>query len=146
MKLKKQKKTIVLVGGCFDIFHYGHFFFLSQAKKLGDILMVALESDQKIQELKGKDRPITPFKWRANLLANFDLIDYVLLLPYLKNDLAYFKLIEKLKPTIIAATQGDPQLKNKQKQANLVGGQLKIIPYLKNFSTSQLLKIMQTEN
>jgi len=145
-KLKAEDKTTVLVGGCFDIFHYGHFVFLKKAKNLGDILIVALESDKKVRELKGKGRPITPLRARAEILAAFFFIDYILLLPYFPDDKSYNNLAIGLQPDIIATTAGDLQLVKKQKQAESVGGKVVIIPHIDTPSTSEILEIIKKEN
>lgn len=139
-RLKDEGKKIVLVGGCFDIFHWGHFQFLKKAKKLGDVLIVALESDKKVRELKGEGRPITPLRVRAEILAAFFFIDYILLLPYFPDDKSYNNLAIGLQPDIIATTAGDRQLVKKQKQAESVGGKVVIIPHINTPSTSEILE------
>jgi len=141
--LKKDKKTVVLVGGCFDLIHYGHFWFLKQAKQAGDILIVALESDNNVRRLKGKNRPLTQQKARAQILAGFTFVNYVLLLPEMKSDKDYQKLTKVLKPDIIAVTKGDKQLLNKQKFADLVSAELVTIPHINTPSTTDLLKYIK---
>ena len=81
--LKKQKKTIVLVGGCFDILHIGHVRFLQQAKKTADVLMVFLENDSKVKQIKGENRPFFNQRERACMLVSLISVDYVVLLPYI---------------------------------------------------------------
>lgn len=144
-KLKESGKRVVLVGGCFDIFHYGHFIFLKKAKSLGDILIIALENDKRIHKLKGKDRPVTPEKARAEILSAFPFVDYVLKLPDLDNDEDYRNLVLRLKPEIIAVTEGDKQLDNKKQQAKSVGGEVRVIPKIAIPSTSQILKLIIDE-
>ena len=75
-QLTEGKKT-VLVGGCFDILHYGHVRFLSQAKAKGEVLMVALESDEFIRRIK-KKKPIHTQEQRAEILAHLDLVDMII--------------------------------------------------------------------
>ena len=136
--LPRQKKT-VLVGGCFDIIHYGHWQFLKKAKKEGNFLMVALESDEFIKKNK-KRRPFHNQRQRAKILASFSMVDLVILLPFFKKDEDYFNLVKIIKPKIIAVTEGDSQLKNKKKQAEEVGASLKIVtPLVKNFSTTKII-------
>src|SRR3990167_9728836 len=84
--LKKQGKVVVLAGGCFDILHPGHVIFLEKAKKTGDILVVLLESDQKVKELKGINRPVHTQIDRAQVLFALRAVDYVVMLPYMKFD------------------------------------------------------------
>ena len=75
-KMMGGKKT-VLVGGCFDILHYGHLRFLSQAKEKGEMLIVALESDTFIRKIKNK-KPIHTQEQRAEILAHLNLVDMII--------------------------------------------------------------------
>jgi len=141
----ESKGRIVLTGGCFDILHIGHVRFLSEAKRMGDYLVVLLESDKKVKELKGKSRPVFIQKERAEMLAALGCVDLVVLLPMMENDDDYLNLVMKVKPDIIAVTEDDPQIENKRRQAREVGGKLKIISLIKTFSTSKLAKILGVE-
>lgn len=139
-RFKNEAKTIVLAGGCFDILHLGHLKFLEAAKSQGDILIVALESDENVKRLKGQRRPINQQILRAENLNRTGLVDYVFLLPDMRSDTDYLRLVKALSPDVIAVTAGDPQFKNKQKGAKIVGAQVKIvIHHLSGFSTSQIL-------
>lgn len=142
-KTRAGGKTIVLVGGCFDILHIGHLHFLERAKAKGDILIIALEHDENVKRLKGEKRPVNPQKNRAKTLSALEVVDYVLLLPVMKTHEDYFTLVKTLKPDIIAVTEGDPYLKQKLAQAKTVGGRVGIVtkPII-NGSTSKLLKIL----
>lgn len=145
-KLRNEAKTIVLAGGCFDILHLGHIKFLTAAEKAGDVLIVALESDENVKRLKGNGRPINSQKDRAEVLSAISAVDYVLLLPPMENDLGYFNLVNMLRPEIIAVTAGDPHLTKKQGQVKLYGGQVKLVtPLLTTSSTTRLAKILQHE-
>src|SRR3712207_2220983 len=90
-KIKQQypNKKIVVVGGCFDILHYGHVTFLKNAFKEGDILVVALESDEYIQNKK-KRAPIHTQDQRAEILAALRIVSYIIKLPYFVSDEQYF--------------------------------------------------------
>ncbi len=146
-KLRKQKKEIVLVGGCFDILHVGHITFLKNAKKRGDVLFVLLENDRSVQQKKGKDRPIYNQKDRAKVLETIGMVDYIIPLPLFSTDKQYDKLIFQLKPTIIATTKGDPNRKHKERQATLMGvGVVDVIKRLPNKSTSGLAKTLAKKN
>lgn len=146
-KLIKDLKTnhTVLVGGCFDILHFGHVRFLKQAAKYGTLL-VALESDENLKRYKGLSRPIHNQKQRAEVLAELESVDYVLLLPTMKSDQEYYDLTKTVSPDIIAITEGDPLLVNKQKQAKSVAGKVVIIPKIKTPSTSTLIKLLKLES
>lgn len=138
--LKKQGKKLVLVGGCFDILHPGHIAFLEKAKKAGDVLIVILESDAKVRDLKGFKRPILGQKERAKVLSALRAVDYIVLLPYLKKDEEYDRLIGELKPDVIAATAKDTSNIHYQRTAKLVGAKLKfVVKMIGNYSTSRIL-------
>lgn len=138
---KQQNKTCVLVGGCFDILHPGHVIFLEKAKKAGDILMVLLESDQKVKELKGINRPMHTQQDRAKVLSALKSVDHVVLLPYLDEDQDYERLINQIRPDIIAATKGDSNNYHKERIAKLTGSKLVMITkMIGNHSTSRILR------
>lgn len=136
--LRPSLGSVVLVGGCFDVFHHGHLHFLQKAKKKGKVLVVALESDQFIRARKKK----TPFhsqKQRAEILSAFTFIDYIVPLAYLKTDASYEKMVEKLRPSVIAVTRGDPYTSVKKKHAKKIGARvLSVTPHIKKFSSSIL--------
>jgi len=77
-KIKAERKKIVFTNGCFDLLHVGHIRYLSQAKKLGDFLIIGLNSDRSVKKLKGKDRPINSFEDRATLLSALKSVDLVI--------------------------------------------------------------------
>ena len=82
---RKKGRLVILTGGCFDILHIGHIRFLEEAKKLGGNLFILLESDKKVKELKGKNRPIFSQKERAHTLASLVSVDHIIMLPPLAN-------------------------------------------------------------
>jgi len=137
-QLWKDKKT-VLVGGCFDLFHFGHLKFLQQARKKGQFLIVFLESDRFIKEKKRKI-PVHNQKERAEVLSAMNFIDLIVLLKYLKNENQYFQLVKRIKPSVIAVTAGDFFLKNKQNQAVKINARLEVVtPLIKKFSSSKII-------
>lgn len=135
----------VLVGGCFDFIHYGHISFLKQAKAHGDVLVVALESDENVRRVKGDTRPIHTQQERKEMLESLSFVDEVIELAPMNSDADYFELIKRLRPSIIAVTQGDPILDKKREQAAIVGAILVIIPKVHTPSTSQLAKLLGLE-
>jgi FAD synthetase len=146
MKEPKTKiKKVVLVGGCFDILHYGHIHFLKKAKALGDYLIVALESDKNIKRLKGESRPIHNQSQRRKLLESLHLADQVIILADEMKDENYMKFINIISPDIIAITKGDPITAKKQKQADAVGATLIEIPKVKSPSTTDLVKLLKMD-
>lgn len=138
-------KNIVLVGGCFDLLHFGHIHFLKQAKSYGNWLMVALESDENVRRMKGDTRPIHTQAQRKEMLESLSVIDEVILLPPMHKDRDYYELVRKIKPSVIAITQGDRAKIKKMKQANEVRAQLIEIPKIHTPSTSQLAKLLGLE-
>ena len=138
--LKKQNKKTVLIGGCFDILHPGHITFLEKAKKAGDILIVLLESDQKVTELKGVGRPVNTQTERAKVLSALKTVDCVVRLPYLKSDTQYDQLTAKIKPDVIAATSKDTDTSHHRRSAKLVGAKFKVVTKIDHHSTSSILK------
>ena len=77
--VKAERKKIVFTNGCFDLLHVGHIRYLAQAKKLGDFLIIGLNSDSSVKVLKGKDRPINSFEDRAVLLSALTSVDLVII-------------------------------------------------------------------
>ncbi len=76
---KAKGKTVVLANGCFDLFHVGHIRYLRGARAKGDLLVVGLNSDRSVRRLKGRGRPILPQQERAEILAAFSFVDYVVI-------------------------------------------------------------------
>lgn len=139
-KIISSDKKIVLVGGCFDILHLGHIRFLKEAKKLGNILIILLESDEKIKRIKGEGRPVNSQKARAKMLSALKDVDSVILLPEIMEDKDYDDLVKKIKPDYIAVTKGDSGLENKKRSAKLVNAKIIIATNLiEGYSTSKIL-------
>jgi len=139
--IKKQilNKKIVLVGGCFDILHYGHIKFLQNAKKYGDFLIIALESDKFIKIKKNK-KPYHDIMERSFILSSISYVDLVIKLPYFKNSKDYYDLVSFIRPKIIAITQNDPFYDDKEKQAKLVNGEIKVVsPVINKFSSTKAI-------
>lgn len=140
-KLKRKGKRIVLGGGCFDILHQGHVTYLKHAKEEGDMLLVFLESDENVRKLKGEGRPLHTQRKRAEVVAALASVDYVVLLPAMTSDEQYVDATRTLSPQVIAITQGDPKMKEKEKQAGLVDGKVIVVTKtLPQYSTTKLLK------
>ena len=125
--LKNNSKKIVLAGGCFDILHPGHVIFLTKAKRAGDILIILLESDQKVRKLKGTNRPVHSQKDRAKILSALEAVDYIVMLPFIESETAYDRLVQKIKPDIIALTKGYNNYSNHKRAAKLSGARLKYV-------------------
>lgn len=140
-----QHKKLVLVGGCFDMLHYGHIQFLKHAKSFGEHLVVALESDENVRRRKGENRPIHSQNQRKEMLLALSFVDEVLSLPTMQNDTDYQNLVLSIRPSVIAVTEGDPYLSHKQKQAKEIEALVIEIPKIHTPSTSQLAKLIGLE-
>lgn len=136
-------KKSVLIGGCFDLLHFGHLTFLKKAKSKGDILIVALEPDEFIRVKKGR-RSIHNQNQRAEILAAINYVDIVIKLPLLKSDKDYANLVKMIKPAVIAITSADMQFKNKSRQAKEVGAKLEVVSNLiRGFSSQKIIKSLE---
>ncbi len=125
--------------------HYGHIMFLIQAKTFGDRLIVALESDENVRRRKGPLRPIHTQEQRKIMLESLTVVDEVLMLPTMTQDSDYEQLVNDIRPSIIAATEGDPYLSHKKKQAEKINTKVIEIPKIHTPSTSQLAKLIGLE-
>ncbi len=96
-RLRRQQRRIVFTNGCFDVLHIGHITILEQAKRLGDILVVGLNSDRSVRALKGPSRPITPQRERAQVVAALACVDYVTVF----HDETPLRLIQAVRPDIL---------------------------------------------
>lgn len=139
-KFKNQGQKTVLVGGCFDVLHPGHVIFLEKAKKTADILIILLESDKKVNELKGANRPVYIQQIRAKVLSALQAVDYIVLLPFLKSEAAYDGVVQKIKPDVIAITTGYERAGYHKRAAKLAGARLKLVTKrINGYSTSNIL-------
>lgn len=134
-KLKKQNKTIVFTNGCFDLLHIGHVSLFKKAKSLGDILIVAINSDKSLAGLKGPKRPLVCQKDRTKILAALSYIDYVVVF----GEQTPYKLLSNLKPDILVKG-GDYKIED------IVGREFvkKVYryPLVKGKSTTNLIKLI----
>jgi rfaE bifunctional protein nucleotidyltransferase chain/domain len=140
--LRKQGKVVVFTNGCFDIIHRGHVEYLAKAKKLGDILIIGLNSDSSVRKLKGKGRPVIKMPDRAIVLSHLDMVDYIVEFGALTPK----ALIKKLLPDILVKG-GDYNPDNivGADDVKAAGGRVTTIPFVKGRSSSgiiaQLMKL-----
>ena len=145
-KINTTGKKIVLVGGIFDILHLGHIKFLEKAKEKGDVLFVLLESDETAKKLKGAKRPINSQKVRALVLAALEAVTYAVLLPKMKNNDDYDRLVTRLRPMVIAVSENDKNIEHKKRQAKIIGAKvIPVVPQVSNQSTTRLVRIIEGE-
>jgi rfaE bifunctional protein nucleotidyltransferase chain/domain len=131
-RLRTEGKKLVFTNGCFDILHAGHIRYLKEAKALGDILIVGLNSDKSVSAIK-PGRPVNPQDQRAEVLSSLEMVDYVTLFdaetPY--------ELIKLLQPDILVKG-GD------WKKENIVGSDIAketySLPYIQGISTTEIIE------
>lgn len=131
--LDRKNKTIVFTNGCFDLLHEGHKHLLSEAKKLGDLLIVAVNTDDSIKRLKGNSRPIETLETRINKLYDVEEVDFIISFP----EDTPLHLIQKIKPDLLV--KGGDYLAEKIIGKDFVK-EVVIIPLLEGFSTTNQLK------
>ena len=133
---KKNKMKVAFTNGCFDILHLGHLEILTKSKEFGDRLIVAVNSDESVRKLKGKERPINDFQTRSNMLASFSFVDYVVEF----SDDTPKKLIQIIKPDFLIKG-GD--YKKKDIVGNDIvssyGGETIIIPLIDGLSSTNTI-------
>jgi len=138
--LKKKRKITVWTNGCFDLLHVGHIRYLKEAKKLGDVLIVGINSDESVKILKGPTRPIQTEKERAEILSSLEFIDYVIIFP----EITIEKYLSALKPDIYVKG-GDyaPFYLESHIEGKAVkeyGGEIKTISLVEERSTTKILE------
>ena len=134
---KSTEKKVVFTNGCFDIIHGGHIEFLQKAKSLGDILVVGLNTDNSVRNLKGEGRPIKTEKERADILSALKFIDYITLF----NEATPEKLIREIRPDILV--KGDDYKIDDVVGREIVegyGAHVELIPIVKGHSTTMTLE------
>jgi D-beta-D-heptose 7-phosphate kinase/D-beta-D-heptose 1-phosphate adenosyltransferase len=135
--LKAKGRRIVFTNGCFDLLHIGHIRYLEDAKSLGDILVVGVNSDQSIRGLKGNNRPILPQGERTEILSSLGCVDYITVF----DEADPLELISFLQPHILV--KGGDWAKETIVGREVVersGGKVVILPFVEGASTSNLIE------
>ncbi len=134
----------VFTNGCFDLLHLGHIRYLQEARELGDCLVLGLNSDESVRQLKGEGRPLVPAEERAEIMANLLCVDFVTIF----SERTASSLIKLLRPAIYvkgsdyAGAQQDVPDTSRLPEAKVVqsyGGIVRLIPYLPHHSTTELI-------
>tara|TARA_B110000503_G_C7155083_1_gene416931 strand:- start:1134 stop:1604 length:471 start_codon:yes stop_codon:yes gene_type:complete len=136
-KIKRNKKIIVMTNGCFDIIHPGHIDIFEKSKKMGDLLVVLVNSDKSIRMLKGKKRPILKQRERLKILNSIQVIDYIILF----NTKTPENIYKELMPDIL--TKGSQYKKDAiagSKYIQKNGGRICLVPMLGSYSTTNIIK------
>lgn len=138
----KNHKQIVLATGVFDLLHHEHQIFLQKAKALGDWLVVGIESDKRVKEMKGLERPILPEAERLKNLQALEIADEVFILPEQFNRPEdHLRLVKKVGAQILAVSSHTAHLDKKQQIMAQVGGRVEVVhEHNPEISTSILLK------
>lgn len=134
--LQNQKKKIIFTNGCFDILHVGHVSYLKEAKKLGDYLIVGLNSDQSVKNLKGPTRPYNNQNDRLLVLSELKSVDLVVVF----DETTPLKLIQEISPSILVKG-GDWDVKSIVGSEYVLsqGGTVKSLPFIHGYSTTKVL-------
>jgi D-beta-D-heptose 7-phosphate kinase/D-beta-D-heptose 1-phosphate adenosyltransferase len=132
-----QRRRVVFTNGCFDLLHAGHVILLERARRLGDALIVAMNSDRSVRGLKGRGRPVVRQRDRARLLAALECVDYVTVF----DQATPLKLLQRLRPHVLV--KGADWGKDAIVGSDLVharGGRVVRVPLVKGSSTSRLIQ------
>jgi len=136
-KLKRQGKKIVFTNGCFDLLHIGHVRYLQEAKNLGDVLIVAVNSDDSVKKIKGEGRPIIPAEERSEVIAALGCVDYVVIF----HETLPNRVIGTLKPDV--HVKGGDYSIDELPEAKIVksyGGKVIILGKVEGHSTSEIIR------
>ena len=135
-RFQRDGYRVVLTNGCFDVLHVGHVMLLARAKRLGDILIVALNSDRSVRTLKGPRRPIILQRDRARLVAALASVDYVTMF----DEPTPLQLIQALKPNVLVKG-ADWKASGIVGRAlvHRYGGRVVCLPLVSGYSTTQLI-------
>ena len=135
-RIKAERKKIVFTNGCFDLLHVGHIRYLAQAKKLGDFLIIGLNSDSSVKELKGEDRPINSFEDRATLLSAIESVDLVIMFEEQTPE----NLIKDIVPDILVKG-GDYNIEDIVGYQTVIqnGGQVKTLNFYDGYSSTNYI-------
>ena len=140
--LRAQGKKVVFTNGCFDLLHAGHIKFLEDSRRLGDTLVVALDSDTSVARVKGEGRPVIGEEQRLRILAALEVVDYVTL--FASDQLP--EILQKLQPDILTKGSNYPE---KQVAGHEIvqsyGGQVKLLPVTEPVSVSDLINRIRGE-
>ncbi|MDP8216498.1 MAG: adenylyltransferase/cytidyltransferase family protein [Candidatus Kaelpia imicola] len=141
--LKKEGKVIGFTNGCFDILHPGHVDFISEAKKHVDSLVVGLNSDSSVRAIKGKSRPINNQNYRAEVLSALEDVDHIVVF----DEPTPYEVIFLIKPDyLFKGADWRDKIVVGRDILREYGGKVKLLPYLKGYSTTSILKKICRKN
>jgi D-beta-D-heptose 7-phosphate kinase/D-beta-D-heptose 1-phosphate adenosyltransferase len=136
-RLRAAGQKLVFTNGVFDLLHVGHIRYLAQARALGDALLIAINSDRSVRELKGAGRPLTPENDRAEILVALEAVDYVTIF----DDISPRLLIAELLPDVLVKG-GDYSLDqiHGREEVEAAGGRVVSLPFVEGASTTEIVK------
>jgi len=140
-RVRAQGKKIVFTNGCFDIMHPGHVRYLWNARQLGDFLVVAVNSDQSVRQIKGPSRPILAEDARSEIIAALEFVDGVVVF----DEEDPLNVIESLLPDVLV--KGGDWSEERIIGADAVrraGGEVRVIPFVEGFSTTTIIEKIRT--
>lgn len=142
-KLRNKGKKVVFTNGCFDLLHPGHVAYLRNARELGDVLVVGLNSDRSVQLIKGKSRPIMSQQERCQVLASLESVNFITVF----DDETPLRLIKTILPDVLVKG-GDWNLDEivGRTEVESAGGQVVSVPYEPGQSTTAIIqRILQLQ-
>ncbi|MFN8472469.1 MAG: D-glycero-beta-D-manno-heptose 1-phosphate adenylyltransferase [Anaerolineae bacterium] len=140
---RQQGRRIVFTNGCFDILHSGHISYLSQAKALGDVLVVGVNTDDSVRRLKGPTRPVNNLADRLKVLSALSCVDHLVAF----DEDTPIELIRAIRPHVFV--KGGDYTRDRLPEADLVeqlGGVITILPYVRERSTTRMIERIQARN
>jgi len=143
VELKKKGQRVVLTNGCFDLLHAGHIRLFSASKQMGDVLIVAIDDDESVKNLKGSGRPVIRAEERVRILSALDSVDYVVV--FSANELE--KLIEIVKPDVLA--KGSNYASKEvfgHERVEALGGRVVLIPVTENISSTRIINTIKSSS
>jgi D-beta-D-heptose 7-phosphate kinase/D-beta-D-heptose 1-phosphate adenosyltransferase len=140
-RLRREGKKIAFTNGCFDILHVGHTRYLRQAREKGDVLVLALNSDSSVRQIKGEKRPLIPQDERADLLACLEFVDYITIF----DETTPLELILFLKPDVLikGGDWAEDQIVGRD-EVKSWGGTVATIPEIPGASTTNIVEKILT--
>jgi rfaE bifunctional protein nucleotidyltransferase chain/domain len=130
-------KKVAFTNGCFDLLHRGHVHVLRAARACADLLIVGINSDQSVKQIKGPTRPVLPESDRCELLGAMEMVDFVVLF----NEPDPHNLISAIRPDVLV--KGGDWHTEKIIGSDMVeeaGGRVVVVPYIKGFSTTEIIE------
>lgn len=144
LQIKEERKNeqMVFSNGCFDILHVGHVRYLNEARSFGDYLVIGLNSDRSVRQLKGPDRPINQQDSRAVMLAALAFVDYVVIF----DEETPLVLIQQLLPDILVkGSDYDPKDIVGGKEVIANGGKVVTVPLVEGFSSTKIINKLKDQ-